>query len=86
MFTSRGRAFKARLRTFCRTDRRVTLCSEVKDLRSGAEAKASLNRANELHDVDPKPGDLSMARLKWEYNPMEDRTRRLLKKAGMSCG
>ena len=46
-------------------DRRVTLCSEVKDLRSGAEVKASLNRTNELHDVDPKPGDLSMGRLKW---------------------
>ena len=55
--------------------------------RIGAAAKASLKRAtNKLHDVDPKPGDLSMARLKWEYNPMEDRTRRLLKKAGMSCG
>ena len=46
-------------------DRRVTLCSEVKDLRFGAEVKASLNRTNELHDVDPKPGDLSMGRLKW---------------------
>ena len=59
-----GAWFKARLRTFCRTDRRVTLCSEVKIFRIGAEARASLNRANELHDVDPKPGDLSMGRLK----------------------
>ena len=32
----------------------------------GAEAKASLNRAKEYHDVDPKPCDLSMDRLKWE--------------------
>ena len=32
--------------------------------RIGAEARASLNRAVQLHDVDPKPGDLSMARLK----------------------
>ena len=38
--------------------------SEVKDLRSGAEGKPSLNRATKLHDVDPKPGDLSMGRLK----------------------
>ena len=42
------------------------MCSEVKMLSIGAEGKPSLNRANELHDVDPKPGDLSMDRLKWE--------------------
>ena len=45
--------------------RRVYLVSKVKDFRSGAEAKASLNRANELAGYDPKPGDLSMSRLKW---------------------
>ena len=38
--------------------------SEVKNLRFGAEARASLKRAVKLHDVDPKPGDLSMGRLK----------------------
>ena len=42
-------AEKARLnvwsRTFCRTDRRVTLCSKVKVLSTEAAAKASLNRA-----------------------------------------
>ena len=37
--------------------------SEVKPL-GGAVAKASLNRAIELQGVDPKPGDLSMARVK----------------------
>jgi hypothetical protein len=42
---------------------RLTLCSKVKP-RGGAAAKASLNRAIELHGVDPKPGDLSMARVK----------------------
>ena len=31
-----------------------------------AEGKPSLNRANKSHGVDPKPGDLSMARLKLE--------------------
>ena len=30
----------------------------------GAEAKASLKRATEFYAVDPKPGDLSMSRLK----------------------
>ena len=34
-----------RPRTFCRTDRRVTLTSEVKICSIGAVAKASLNRA-----------------------------------------
>ena len=29
-----------------------------------AVAKASLNRANESHAVDPKPSDLAMGRLK----------------------
>ena len=34
--------------------------------RCGAEGKPSLNRAFKSHAVDPKPGDLSMARLKLE--------------------
>ena len=38
--------------------------SEVKELSSEAAAKASLNRANKLSAVDPKPGDLPMARVK----------------------
>ena len=32
--------------------------------RYGAEGKPSLNRAKELVLLDPKPGDLSMSRLK----------------------
>ena len=38
--------------------------SEVKEVNSGAVAKASLNRAIELLAVDPKPGELPMARVK----------------------
>ena len=34
--------------------------------RYGAAEKSSLKRASKLYDVDPKPGDLSMARLKLE--------------------
>ena len=45
--------------------RRVMICSKVKYLRYGAEARASLNRAAKLHVIDPKPGDLAMSRLKW---------------------
>ena len=39
------------------------MCSELKPIGEGV-AKASLNRALELHVSDPKPGDLAMARLK----------------------
>ena len=42
--------------------RLVILVSKVK--RKRAEAKASLNRAIQLLGVDPKPSDLSMARMK----------------------
>ena len=42
------------------------LWSKVKHFRCGAVARASLNRAEKLHDIDPKPGDLSMSRLKWK--------------------
>ena len=42
--------------------------------RYGAVAKASLNRANEYDDIDPKPGELAMIRMKSGYNPMEVRT------------
>ncbi len=44
--------------------RGVVLVGEVKGLWSGAEAKASLNRASESTEADPKPSDLSMARVK----------------------
>ena len=56
------------LRTFCRTVRRVTHAGKVKDGKSGAEGKPSLNRAARKGEksvcVDPKPGDLPMSRLK----------------------
>ena len=38
--------------------------SKVKYCRYEAGAKASLKRANKFNAVDPKPGDLSMCRLK----------------------
>ena len=45
--------------------RRVCVTSKVKNLRFGAVARASLNRAIKLVVFDPKPGDLPMSRLKW---------------------
>ena len=40
------------------------ICGKVKDLRSGAEAKASVNSTIKSLIIDPKPGDLSMSRMK----------------------
>lgn len=42
---------------------RLSLSSKLKPIGGGA-AKASLNRANELDGLDPKPSDLGMARMK----------------------
>ena len=57
---------KVRYRTFCRTVRRVIVYGEVKRLRRGAEARASLKRASKSYIIDPKPSDLTMVRLKVE--------------------
>ena len=57
---------KERYRTFCRTVRRVILYGKVKYLRYEAEEKSSLNRASKSYEIDPKPSDLSMSRLKLE--------------------
>ena len=40
--------------------------ARLRTRRSGAEGKPSLKRAKKLLVYDPKPGDLSMVRLKWE--------------------
>ena len=44
--------------------RRVIVTSKLKVLSTGGEARASLNRAFKFVAIDPKPGDLSMSRLK----------------------
>ena len=44
--------------------RRVTFSGKVKADTAGAEAKASLKRAYKSLGVDPKLGELSMARVK----------------------
>ena len=48
VFTSCRRALLARLRTFCRTVRRVAGGGKVKWLSHGAEVKASVNSASSL--------------------------------------
>ena len=58
---------KVRYRTFCRTVQRVIVYGKIKYyVRYGVEAKASLNGANKSYIIDPKPGDLSMVRMKLE--------------------
>jgi hypothetical protein len=42
---------------------RLDLTSKLKPIGVGA-AKASLNRAHEFVELDPKPSDLSMSRMK----------------------
>ena len=58
--------FKARYRTFCRTVRRVILYGKVKYFRYEAEEKSSLKRAKKSYEIDPKPSDLTMVRMKLE--------------------
>ena len=56
---------KVRYRTFCRTVQRVIVYGEVKLCVSNeAEEKSSLKRAYKSYIIDPKPGDLSMSRMK----------------------
>ena len=55
-----------RYRTFCRTVRRVYVASEVKMLSIEAEGKPSVKSAKKSDEIDPKPSDLSMVRLKLE--------------------
>ncbi len=51
MFTSCGTPLDGELRTFCRTVRRVARTGKVKDLRSGAEVKASVKSAIDDHTL-----------------------------------
>jgi|AmaraimetaFIIA01_FD_contig_123_15574_length_809_multi_8_in_0_out_2_1 hypothetical protein len=59
----RGFAFAVRPRAFCIMSRLVIVCSKVK-LYKRAAAKASPNRAIQLHAIDAKSSDLPLARVK----------------------
>ena len=54
---------KARQRTFCRTVRRVMAVSE-KGLQVRSRRETESEVGAKLSVIDPKPGDLSMSRLK----------------------
>ena len=55
---------KARRRTFCRTVRRVMAGSEVKYFKVRSRREIESEKGAKLSVIDPKPGDLSMSRLK----------------------
>ena len=63
MFTSRRSESDVVL--FVERSGELHVSGKVKCERHGAEGKPSLNRAKESDAVDPKPGDLSMSRLKF---------------------
>ena len=52
---------------------RVTSCSKVKPIRCSRRETES-EQGDELQEVDPKPGDLPMDRLKLRETSVEDRT------------
>ena len=62
--------------------RRVTECSKVKVITTGAAGKPSPNRATQLYLVDPKPSELPMVRVKCREVGMEARTDICCKKFG----
>ena len=66
MFTSRQRAIKLDVVLFVERSGELLYVARLSTRRYEAEGKPSLKRARESSDVDPKPGDLSMARLKLE--------------------
>ncbi len=43
---------------------RVTLCSEVKGFQTRSRSESESDKGAELQGVDPKPGELSMVRVK----------------------
>ena len=55
---------KVRPRTFCRTVRRVADAGKVKHLKVRSRRETKSEKGVKSVQADPKPGDLSMSRLK----------------------
>ena len=66
MFTSRQSTLMCDVVLFVERSGELLYVARLSTRRYEAEGKPSLNRASESNVVDPKPGDLSMARLKLE--------------------
>ena len=59
-----SKGINARRRTFCRTVRRVMAASEVKYQKVRSRRETESEVGVKFAVIDPKPGDLSMSRLK----------------------
>ena len=66
MFTSRQSTLKCDVVLFVERSSELLYMARLSFIRNGAEAKASLKRAQKSYVIDPKPGDLSMVRMKPE--------------------
>ena len=66
MLTSRQSTLRCDVVLFVERSSELRYLARLSTRRYGAEEKSSLKRAKKSNVVDPKPGDLSMARLKLE--------------------
>ena len=64
VYKQRTHYLKCYLVLFVERASELRYAARLSNLSYGAEGRPSLNRAAKLHGVDPKPGDLSMSRLK----------------------
>ena len=66
MFTSRQSTLKCDVVLFVERSGELFYMARLSTRRYEAEVKTSLKRANKSYEIDPKPSDLSMSRLKLE--------------------
>ena len=66
MFTSRQSTFRCDVVLFVERSGELFYMARLSTKRYEAEVKTSLKRAKKSYEIDPKPSDLSMSRLKLE--------------------
>ena len=66
MFTSRQSTLKCDVVLFVERSGELFYMARLSTKTYEVEEKSSLNRANKSYEIDPKPSDLSMSRLKLE--------------------
>ena len=66
MFTSRQSTLRCDVVLFVERSGELFYMARLSTQSYEAEEKSSLNRATKSYEIDPKPGDLSMVRLKLE--------------------
>ena len=66
MFTSRQSTLRCDVVLFVERSGELFYMARLSTRRYEAEERSSLNRAIMSYEIDPKPGDLSMVRLKLE--------------------